>query len=191
MSKLTPEESLNLKKLINENEDYEDNTEQIRKVKHSIKLRDDIQIIEDLKRIHYTKDEKGDVVVPENFIEICKNKAAFLFYHYTDIFNKLVKDELNLEIMYKFLLVLKMIEEGKVNQQEGSVAVGKLLKELYLDSALKRSENLDKQYGVTEDVVYQGPVREISWKEWNRKKKDIVNALNQCNSNNNVPTDHV
>jgi hypothetical protein len=179
MSKLTAEESLNLTKLIRESEDYEDNTEQIRKVKHSIKIRNDIQLIEDLKRTHYKKDVQGNSIAPENFIELCQNSAAFLFYHYTDIFNKLVKDELNLEIMYKFLLVLKMIEDGKVNQEEGSVAVGKLLKEMYVDSALKRSENLDKEYGTTtsEEEVLKGPVREISWKQWNQKKKEIVNAL--------------
>jgi hypothetical protein len=173
MSKLTPEESLNLTKLIRESEDFEDNTEQIRKVKHSIKIRDDIQIIEDLKRAHYV-----DGIAPANFAELCQNNASFLYYHYTDIFNKVIKDELNLEIMYKFLLVLKMIEDGKVNQEEGSVAVGKLLKELYVDAALKRSENLDKQYGKSEEEsVGQGPVRDISWKQWNIKKKEIANAL--------------
>jgi hypothetical protein len=178
MSKLSPEESLNLTKLIRESEDYEDNTEQIRKVKHSIKIREDIQLIEDLKREHYSKDADGNLVPPANFLELCQNKATFLFYHYTDIFNKVVKDELNLDIMYKFLLVLKMIEDGKVNQEEGSVAVGKLLKELYVDSALKRSENLDKLYGKEEEVL-QGPVREISWKQWNQKKKDIITLLDK------------
>uniref|UniRef100_A0A6C0HZ36 Uncharacterized protein n=1 Tax=viral metagenome TaxID=1070528 RepID=A0A6C0HZ36_9ZZZZ len=178
MSKLSPEESLNLTKLIRESEDFEDNTEQIRKVKHSIKIREDVQLIEDLKRLHYVNG-----VAPSNFLEICQNKATFLFYHYTDIFNKVVKDELNLDIMYKFLLVLKMIEDGKVNQEEGSVAVGKLLKELYVDSALKRSENLDKQYAKSEEEeeVLKGPVREISWKQWNQKKKDIINSIEKQN----------
>ena len=32
-----------------------------------------------------------------------------------------------------------------VDQHEGSVMVGKLLKELFVDSALKRPENLDKE----------------------------------------------
>ena len=176
MSKLTPEESLNLNRLISESEEYQDNTENIRKVKHSTKIRDDVQIIEDLKRTHYTKDADGKTIVPENFLELCQNSAQFLFFHYTDIFNKVVKDELNLEILYKFLLILKMIEDGRVNQEEGSVAIGKLLKELYIDSALKRSEKLDEQYAEDKEEL-KGPVREISWKQWNQKKAEITASL--------------
>jgi len=192
MSKLTPEESLNLNKLISESQDYQDNTEQIRKVKHSIKIRDDVQLIENLKRTHYKKDAEGNTVVPENFLELCQNSASFLFFHYTDIFNKVVKDEINLEILYKFLLILKMIEDGRVNQEEGSVAVGKLLKEMYVDSALKRSENLDKQYASDapeEDV--KGPAREISWKQWNKKRAEITAALDAVKNNVTMPTDKI
>ena len=176
MSKLTPEESLNLNRLISESQEYQDNTEHIRKVKHSIKIRDDVQLIEDLKKTHYTKDADGKTIVPENFLELCQNSAQFLFFHYTDIFNKVVKDELNLEILYKFLLILKMIEDGRVNQEEGSVAIGKLLKEMYVDSALKRSERLDEQYAEEQEEL-KGPVREISWKEWNKKKAEITASL--------------
>lgn len=181
MSKLTAEESLNLTKLIRESEDFQDNTEHIRKVKHSIKIRDDIQIIEDLKRTHFKKDSENNVLVPTNFLELCQNEASFLFYHYTDIFNKVVKDELNLDIMYKFLLVLKMVEDGKISQEEGSVAIGKLLKELYVDSALRRSENLDKQYANADalEELPTGPAREISWKQWSQRKIEIIEALNK------------
>ena len=62
----------------------------------------------------------------------------FLYNSYTNLFNRVIKDELDLEIMTKLLIVLKMIENGKINQHEGSVMVGKVLKELYVDSALKR-----------------------------------------------------
>lgn len=184
MSKLTAEESLNLTKLIRQSEDFQDNTEHIRKVKHSIKIRDDIQIIEDLKRIHFKKDKEGNVLVPTNFVELCQNQASFLFYHYTDIFNKVVKDEINLDIMYKFLLVLKMVEDGKINQEEGSVAIGKLLKELYIDSALRRSEKLDKQYANAEmlEELPTGPARQISWKQWSQKKTEITKALAETGS---------
>ena len=48
MSKLTPEESLDLKNLVN-NSECENNTDHIRKVKHSFKLRDDIRKLELLK----------------------------------------------------------------------------------------------------------------------------------------------
>ena len=38
----------------------------------------------------------------------------------------------------KLINVLKNIEEGDVDQHEGSVVVGKILKEMYIDSALKQ-----------------------------------------------------
>ena len=49
MSKITPEESLNLKRLLKESEE-EDNTEYIRRVKHSEKIRDDIRKLDTLKK---------------------------------------------------------------------------------------------------------------------------------------------
>ena len=65
--------------------------------------------------------------------------------------------------------VLNMIEDGKVDQHEGSVMVGKLLKELYVDSALKRSENLDKTNESAEVVEKKDAVNKISWEEWKTK----------------------
>jgi hypothetical protein len=51
-----------------------------------------------------------------------------------------------LSILGRLLGVLKLIEDGKVGQHEASVEVGKLLKQIYIDSALKKSEKLDKQH---------------------------------------------
>jgi hypothetical protein len=104
----------------------------------------------------------------EEYIELCRKEAAFLFNNYTDIFNKLVKDELDLLIMTKFLTILKLIEDNKIDQNEGSVMIGKILKELYIDSATKRMENLDKEYKVDE-VKKIEPIC-ISWREFKNLK---------------------
>jgi hypothetical protein len=40
---------------------------------------------------------------------------------------------------------LRDIEDGKLDQHEGSFEVGKILKSIYVDSALKRAENLDAE----------------------------------------------
>ena len=87
---------------------------------------------------------------------------------YTDLFNKLVKDELNLVIMIKLIRILELIEQGQVDQNEGSVMVGKILKEMYVDSALRLGEKLDKQ---REDenptpVVQQIEPKNIRWSNW-------------------------
>ena len=70
--------------------------------------------------------------------------------------------------MAQMLNVLKQIEEGEVDQHEGSVLVGKILKEIYIDSALKSSENLDKQS--KQDEVELVDQIKISWKEYKSKK---------------------
>ena len=58
----------------------------------------------------------------------CVNQCQFLFNNYTDIFNKIKTDTLNLTIMDKFLNILKRIEDGELDQHEGSYLVGQHLK---------------------------------------------------------------
>lgn len=156
---MNPEEKLNLKRLI-DNSDCENNTETIRRVKHSVKIRDDIRRLENLKK----NDGHMRATNPAEFLEICKKQAWFLFSNYTDIFNKILKDELDLGIMTQLLSVLKMIEDSKVDQHEGSVMVGKILKELYVDAALKRGENLDRENAETKVQPLEG--KKITWREF-------------------------
>jgi hypothetical protein len=156
---MNPEEKLNLKRLI-DNSDCENNTETIRRVKHSVKIRDDIRRLENLKKT----DGHLRATDPDEYLELCKKQAWFLFSNYTDIFNKLLKDELDLGIMSQLLAVLKMIEDSKVDQHEGSVMVGKILKELYVDSALKRGENLDRENAEKKVPPVEG--KKISWREF-------------------------
>ena len=66
--------------------------------------------------------------------------------------------------MSNLLDVLKHIEDGKVDQHEGSVAVGKILKELYVDSALKRCNAIDQSID-TPEVTYM-EAKPISWKQF-------------------------
>jgi hypothetical protein len=63
----------------------------------------------------------------------------FFIQNYTDIYNKVLKNEINLDILNKFLDTLELIENGEVDQHEASVKVGTYLKELYVDSALKKN----------------------------------------------------
>ncbi len=155
------EERLNLKKLIDNNSDnYVDNTEQIRKLKHSLKIRDDIREME----IYKAKNQKLKNKDYSSFEGRLQEKCNFLFTNYTDIFNKLLKDEIDLDIMQKLLYVLNLIEEEKVDQNEGSVMVGKLLKELYIDSALRRGDNLDKEHA--QEIAPKEEGKKINWKEF-------------------------
>jgi len=147
---------LQLQKMIKAN-GTEDHTHFIREIKHSSLLREQVNNMVILKA-KYRDD-------PETLNLECMNDCNFLFTYYTDIYNKIRKDELDLNIFYKFLDVLKKIEDGELNQHEASFLVGTLLKELYIDSALKKAEKLDEQYGNTKEEPKK-PNINISYKNW-------------------------
>lgn len=156
MANLNIQDRLNLKKLIDES-DCENNTENIRKLKHSTLIRDDVRKIDTLRM--------ANVGMPsEEFSQLCQSGCPFLFNNYTDIFNKMVSNELDLTIMTKLLTVLKLIEDNKVDQHEGSVMVGKILKELYIDSAVKRAENIDKLHEAEKIPPVES--KKISWAQF-------------------------
>jgi hypothetical protein len=158
---MNPQERIDLKRLVAESE-CGDNTNNIRRLKHSAPLLGDVRKMENLKR---SQPDLRSNSFPE-FEALCQSECVFLFNQYTDLFNKLLKDELNLVILVKMIQVLKMIEEEKVDQHEGSVLVGKFLKELYVDSALRRAENLDKEHA-GEQVEFVEP-KSVSWKEFKK-----------------------
>jgi hypothetical protein len=166
MSKLSSSERLDLKKLIRES-DAQDNTEYIRNVKHSMKIRDDIVVLDKLMKKGITDEGK------------LKDAAPFLNENYTDIFKKMIKGEIDLEIMGRLLLILKLIEDERVDQHEGSVMVGKILKELYVDSALKNCKKRDEEQDALEkeeEVKYKDE-KPISWAEWRTKRQQIIENL--------------
>ena len=162
-------ERLNLQKMINEN-DVKDQTDKIRETKHSSEIKIQVEKLLEIKK-KYSRLSKSN---SEQFDQICISQCSFLFNNYTDIFNKIKKDELDINILQKFLVVLKRIEDGNIDQHEGSFMVGKLLKELYVDSALKKSENLDKKNNTQKKLEKKlSKPREISWREYKEKKLNI------------------
>jgi hypothetical protein len=133
---MSQNQKLKLDELI-KNSDFKDNTEHIRGVKHSSKIEDDIYRFLSLKK-KYSRTSK------ETFESMCMRQCSFLFNNYTDIYNRLIRDELNLELFGKFIQILKKIENGEEDQTSASVMVGTILKEIYVDTALRR-ENKNKQ----------------------------------------------
>jgi len=72
-----------------------------------------------------------------------------------------------LTILGQLLGVLKMIEDGKVGQHEASVEVGQLLKQIYIDSALKKSDKLDQLHsGSSSSSASLPAAKKISWKQY-------------------------
>ena len=157
-------ERLKLNEMLKAN-DVEDQTDKIRKLKHSKRIREDVKIMTDFKK----KYERLNQTNPKQYEQMMDRQCGFLFENYTDIYNKLRKDELDLMILAKFISVLEKIEDGEIDQHEGSFMIGKLLKELYIDSALKQSEALEKRNAKMDQQkaaeIIQ-PKHKISWKEF-------------------------
>ena len=155
---------LQLEKMIQAN-DAADNTSQIRELRHSMRIHEDVGTLLNLKR-DYARLARTH---PDQFDMMCVKRCAFLFNTYTDIFNKVKKDEIDLTILGKLLGVLKLIEDGKVGQHEASVEVGQLLKEIYIDSALKKSDKLEKQHSGSSSSSSSSNLpapKKISWKQY-------------------------
>lgn len=155
-------QGLNMNSLM-ESDDYVNNTERIRELKHSETILADIGKLCEIKKTHFHM----RMVEEDKYNHLCQTSASFLFNNYTDIFNKVLKDELNMEMMVKFVFILKQIEDGIVDQYDASVKVGTILREMYVDSAMRRGDNLDKEHA-TESAVFVEPVK-ISWKDYKGK----------------------
>jgi hypothetical protein len=155
---MNDDERLHLQKMITAN-NVEDQTNLIRNLKHSHILREDVNNLIMLK-VKYPDD-----------IEALNLEAMtecnFLFTYYTDIYNKIKKDEIDLKILFKFLDVLRDIEDGKLDQHDGSYEVGMLLRKIYVDSALRKAEKLNAETGESEPE-YKGPQVEISWNQFKK-----------------------
>lgn len=160
---MNPEERLNLQRMIAAN-DVTDQTDNIRKLKHADRIWEDVKTMTLLKR-KYSRLLNSDLIKTK-----ITNSCRFLFDNYTDIFNKLYKDQLNVQILYTFIQELKNIENGKTDQHEASFKIGKLLKELYIDSALKQAEKHDKK----EKKKVPRREKKISWDQFKK-----MNSSNQ------------
>lgn len=163
------DQRLQLQSMINEN-NVIDKTDMIRRIKHSKILRNEVN--EMLKIKNFYKDNLDS----NDFKDEAINKCKFLFQYYTDIFNKLRKDELNINMLFEFLDILEKIENGTLNQHEASFQVGSILKNMYIDSAVKHAENMEKKDKMNEKKT--SPViqsKDISWKHFKKIRRAKLN----------------
>jgi len=149
---MNEEQKLQLQNMIKVN-NVEDQTDLIRNLKHSDIIRNDVNNLILIK----AKFKDDDVKINEEGIDKCN----FLFTYYTDIYNRLRKDEIDIIILNKFLDILKRIEDGELDQHTGSFLVGTILKELYVDSALKKADKLNNPDELRETP--KKPEKNISW----------------------------
>ena len=161
-------ERLQLNKII-QNNDVQDMTSEIKKKGHSENIKQDVLKMDELKKKYSRLAESNR----EQFNSILEKQCKFLFNNYTDIFNRVKKDEIDLAILNEFLRVLKDIETSKIDQHEGSYIIGQLLKQIYVDSAIKSSDKLDKKYNSNKKPdVTKKPIN-VSWKQYKEKYNSL------------------
>ena len=157
---------LNLSKLVKEYKP-EETTQKIRELKHSDKIKQDISTFVKLKHKYYRLDQKTKKKMYET-------QCNFLFTNYTNIYNKLIKEQLNHELLYQFVLLLKKIEDGELDQHEASVQVGQILKAIYIDSALQeRKKGEEKENKKKNKKKKFNKVKKISWEQWKQQTSPI------------------
>tara|TARA_B100001063_G_C16772418_1_gene562596 strand:- start:2431 stop:2901 length:471 start_codon:yes stop_codon:yes gene_type:complete len=146
-----------LNDMIQEN-DTKDNTGLIRNLKHSVNIRKEVAIIQNIKRKSHNN----------NFKSLDKEAQAqgctFLFQHYPNIYNKLLKNEIQIKILYRFLDELESIEKGKQDQHEASYKIGMLLKEMYVDKRIdqeKEEKSNAPSKKVKSNITYEEYKRQI------------------------------
>lgn len=177
---MNADEKIHLQKMIDAN-GTEDNTAMLREYKNSAQIYTDVTTMIRLKR-DYARLAKSN---PTQFDALCVSRCAFLFKYYTDIFNRLKADEIDLNLLFKMINILREIENGKMDQHEGSYEVGKILKNIYVDSALKRSENLDAEHAAKEKRSATKaaktsrpaiPEKKLTWAEFKLAHGDATQA---------------
>ena len=156
--KIDDETRLNFDKMLKES-GASDNTSKIRNLKHSDKIREQVTLMMEIKKKYPNlKRQTKDKMI--------ESKCMWLWKNYMNIYNKLKKDELNLSILHNFLTVLKQIENGELDQHEGSVKIGKILKELYVDSAVQQEKKREAKDKRKSKKKKNG--KNISWSDYKK-----------------------
>lgn len=142
-----------LEELKKNNENYLDNTNQIRKLKNSSIIKNDVAII--LKHKHNNTLN----------IDSLKDECSFLYNNYKNIFDKLIDDKpFDIKILLKFIKKLEDIENSLCNQDEASYEIGTLLKNIYVDPVINKE---DHDTSVPSKVgCVNEPVENISWSQY-------------------------
>lgn len=138
--------------------DGEETTNNIREEKNSRKIYNDVQKILHLKS-KYMRLKKSNF---SQFRKMAISKCNFLFINFTNIFNRLLKDELDLKILFNMIQILEKIENNDIDQHEGSAMIGLILKKLYIDPIIKPKKKLKKPPNAKSN---------ISWNDY--KKSNI------------------
>ena len=150
---MNQDERVTLEKLVKQY-DCEETTDLVRKVKPSIKIR---EAMDKLVQLRNTVDF-------ETFQKTAHVNGAYMYENYTNIFNKFVEGELNMTIFERFIEMLERIENGELDQHEASYKIGMLLKDIYID------KHIDMKDDKNPEDNFNTPTNNISWTEYKKSQ---------------------
>ncbi len=164
---MNSESRLNLERMIKEYQP-EETTDKIRTLKHSQKIQQDVERMIKLQRDYKRLDFK-------TLEKMIQKQCNFLYTNYFNLYNRLLKGELDLSILWKLILYLKKIEDGEIDQHEASVHVGEILKKLYIDSAVRKQKKIEeKDAKKTKKVMRKA--KKISWDDYKKNHIETASA---------------
>ena len=160
---MNPSEKIQLQNMITEN-NVVDQTHNIRDLKHSQDIKRDVIKL----RVFHEQNKEMKKYQRNVFDETLQNECSFLYNNYNDIFNKLNDETIDISLLLEFVNVLAKIENSQVDQHTASYEIGKLLKTIYIDSALKQNGQMDEN-----NIELGGPVPvktpvNINWKQYKK-----------------------
>jgi hypothetical protein len=145
---MNSEDRLKLHELIKEG-NVHDNTNNIRKLRHSNQLKKDVNTIKTI----LSRAESLEYTFLNN---ACEPHCSFIIEHYKNIYQRILKGQVDFNILDKFLDCLESIENGTKDQHEASYEIGTLLKTMYIDP--KIYEEPERRNGI-----------DIDWNEYKNK----------------------
>jgi hypothetical protein len=129
-----------------------DTTEHIRSARVSPKLKEEVMRIQALNQrsrlaaMQAGRNDGGEldaISLTEVHMD-AMIECPLLHQVYPDLYHKVRKEVVNMDLLFQFLEVLRRVEDGELSQHDGAVCVGETLKEVYIDSHLRETEKRER-----------------------------------------------
>tara|TARA_Y100000768_G_C23793726_1_gene593822 strand:- start:174 stop:674 length:501 start_codon:yes stop_codon:yes gene_type:complete len=110
----------------------EDNTSYVVNNKKASIIRKEFYALLKIKQVH--GHEKKN---------LSKIQAPYLYKNYKAIFDKIIKEDFNVELFKDLIDILEKIENKRIDLNEGSFIFGKKLKNIFVDKCIYNNSNND------------------------------------------------
>lgn len=133
----------------------QDSTNEIREKKQSVVMMQELQAYKHFKRTSRLSKHM--------FVEKARQVLKYWHSNYKSIFDKIVMNEIDLDILNTFVMTLKDVEDGKINQHEASFRIGTLLKKIYVDEKINEPQKANSKKATTSSSSSSST---LTWKQY-------------------------